>query len=151
MIKNLLSVTSHALYPLPSVTNCHTFSDPLQPPRAWRTLWTAPLRICCKSQLVNTKSTKPLINWNKIKTLSNIVKSNNFYFSKLGKGAIKPYLPVPLQKNTETVHQILVTFQALLPWRVVEASAAIVQPPVTVCGYSSFAIRPAPVKQDRYP
>jgi len=26
----------------PPVTNCHTFPDPL-PPRAWRTLWTAPL------------------------------------------------------------------------------------------------------------
>ena len=27
--KNCISVTSHALYPLPPVTNCHTFSDPL--------------------------------------------------------------------------------------------------------------------------
>jgi len=27
--------------PLSPVTNCHTFSDP-HPPRAWRTLWTAP-------------------------------------------------------------------------------------------------------------
>src|SRR6218665_1700786 len=27
--KKFISVTSHALYPLPSVTNCHTFSDPL--------------------------------------------------------------------------------------------------------------------------
>ena len=26
----------------PPVTNCHIFSDPLHPPRAWRTLWTAP-------------------------------------------------------------------------------------------------------------
>jgi len=26
-----ISVTSHALDPLPSVTNCHTFSDPLSP------------------------------------------------------------------------------------------------------------------------
>ena len=25
------SVTSHDLYPLPPVTNCHTFSDPLPP------------------------------------------------------------------------------------------------------------------------
>src|SRR6218665_805431 len=33
------SVTSHALGPPPPVTNCHTFSDP---PRACRTLWTAP-------------------------------------------------------------------------------------------------------------
>src|SRR6218665_1792851 len=29
MIKNCISVTSHALDPLPPVTNCHTFSDPL--------------------------------------------------------------------------------------------------------------------------
>ena len=28
----------------PSVTNCHTFSD-LLPPRAWRTLWTAPVQL----------------------------------------------------------------------------------------------------------
>ena len=41
MIKICISVTSHALDPPPPVTNCHTFSDPL-PPRAWRTLWTAP-------------------------------------------------------------------------------------------------------------
>src|SRR6218665_1502313 len=32
------------LDPPPPVTNCHTFSDPL-PPRALRTLWTAPNRI----------------------------------------------------------------------------------------------------------
>ena len=30
-----------SLPPVSPVTNCHTFSDPL-PPRAWRTLWTAP-------------------------------------------------------------------------------------------------------------
>src|SRR6218665_2927899 len=29
MIKICITVTSHALDPLPSVTNCHTFSDPL--------------------------------------------------------------------------------------------------------------------------
>src|SRR6218665_1296484 len=29
IIKICISVTSHALDPLPSVTNCHTFSDPL--------------------------------------------------------------------------------------------------------------------------
>src|SRR6218665_1350942 len=28
--KKCISVTSHALYPSPSVTNCHTFSDPLE-------------------------------------------------------------------------------------------------------------------------
>ena len=28
MIKKIISVTSHALDPLPPVTNCHTFSDP---------------------------------------------------------------------------------------------------------------------------
>src|SRR6218665_2013318 len=42
MIKICISVASHALDPPPPVTNCHTFSDPL-PPRAWCTLWTAPL------------------------------------------------------------------------------------------------------------
>ena len=31
MIKICISVTSHALDPPPSVTNCHTFSDPLPP------------------------------------------------------------------------------------------------------------------------
>src|SRR6218665_1692227 len=31
MIKIYISVTSHAIDPLPSVTNCHTFSDPLSP------------------------------------------------------------------------------------------------------------------------
>jgi len=30
MIKICISVTSHALYPPPPVTNCHTFSDPLE-------------------------------------------------------------------------------------------------------------------------
>src|SRR6218665_475653 len=30
------------LTPPPPVTNCHTFLDPLPPPRARRTLWTAP-------------------------------------------------------------------------------------------------------------
>src|SRR6218665_1421682 len=29
MIKNCISVMSHAFNPLPPVTNCHTFSDPL--------------------------------------------------------------------------------------------------------------------------
>jgi len=29
MTKKFISVTSHALYPPPPVTNCHTFSDPL--------------------------------------------------------------------------------------------------------------------------
>jgi len=29
--KKIISVTSHALDPLPPVTNCHTFSDPLSP------------------------------------------------------------------------------------------------------------------------
>ena len=29
MIKICISVTSHALDPLPPVTNCHTFSDPV--------------------------------------------------------------------------------------------------------------------------
>ena len=43
--KFFISVTSHALDSPPSVTNCHTFSD-LLPPRAWRTLWTAPFRLC---------------------------------------------------------------------------------------------------------
>ena len=28
MIKKCISVTSHALDPLPPVTNCHTYSDP---------------------------------------------------------------------------------------------------------------------------
>jgi len=30
MIENFISVTSHALDPLPPVTNCQTFSDPLE-------------------------------------------------------------------------------------------------------------------------
>ena len=30
------------------VTNCHTFSDPLQPPRVWRTLWTALQQSQCR-------------------------------------------------------------------------------------------------------
>jgi len=33
------------------------------------------------------KTIKLLINLNKIQNLYNIAKSNNFYFSKLGKGA----------------------------------------------------------------
>jgi len=40
MMKEFISVTSHALYP-PPVTNCNTFSDPI-PPWVWRTLWTPP-------------------------------------------------------------------------------------------------------------
>ena len=41
MIKKCISVTSHALYPHPP---CHKLSHLLRPlpPRAWRTLWTAP-------------------------------------------------------------------------------------------------------------
>jgi len=40
------------LFTLP-VTNCHTFSD-LLPPRAWRTLWTAP-KVNCAVVIVNCK------------------------------------------------------------------------------------------------
>src|SRR6218665_3158857 len=33
MINFFISVTSHALYPVSPVTNCHTFSEPLPPSR----------------------------------------------------------------------------------------------------------------------
>ena len=46
------------------------------------------------------KIIKLLINLNKIQKLYNIVKSNNFYFSELGKGAGTPYRCVLLQKST---------------------------------------------------
>ena len=39
--KNLYKHDVTCSWPPPPVTNRHTFSDPL-PPRAWRTLWTAP-------------------------------------------------------------------------------------------------------------
>ena len=40
--KNFCDVTFSLTPPLPPVTNCHTFSTPHPPPKAWHTLWTAP-------------------------------------------------------------------------------------------------------------
>ena len=48
----------------PSVTNCHTFSDPF-PPRAWRTLWTAPMLNCSWTHLPKWPRIRPiLVLWN---------------------------------------------------------------------------------------
>jgi len=49
MIKICISVTSHALDPLPSVTNCHTFSDPL--PLERDVLYGRPLSHLCISHI----------------------------------------------------------------------------------------------------
>src|SRR6218665_3514161 len=49
MRKKCISVTSHALYPPPPVTNCHTFSDPL--PLERDVLYGRPLTALCNSSI----------------------------------------------------------------------------------------------------
>src|SRR6218665_1091412 len=50
MIKKIISVTTHALYPLPPVTNCHTFSGPLERD----VLYGRPLRSECLFRLIHS-------------------------------------------------------------------------------------------------
>jgi len=67
MTKICKSVTSHALGPPFPVTNCHTFSAPCFP-RAWRTLWTAPLVADVAKKFVSLRVNLLRINFSKLYT-----------------------------------------------------------------------------------
>jgi len=63
------------LNPLPLVTNCHTFSDPL-PPQAWRTFWTVPF---LPMQLHNCMRIKLCVQWTKNAIVMIVIKTNERY------------------------------------------------------------------------